>query len=168
MSVQNNRFLTFQLSQETYGLPITKVKEIIGVMDINVVPGMPDYVRGVINLRGKIIPALDLRLRFGFPEEEMDDRTCIIVVENPEGQSGELTGIIVDRVSEVLDINEESIEEPPAYGNDGEDEFINGMGKMEDRVIMLLNSDRITGNVEAGSTGEEAKDGKNGGHDVEV
>ena len=143
MTVQLNRFLTFLLGEETYGLPIIKVKEIIGMMKITSIPGMPEYVKGVINLRGKIIPAIDLRLKFGFSEEKYDDRTCIIVVEINDSQESRLTGVIVDRVWEVLDINGENIEDPPAYGTSTDNEFLYGMGKMEDKVIMLIDSDKI-------------------------
>ncbi len=164
MAVQLNRYLTFLLGDEIYGLSIIKVKEIIGMMKITNVPGMPDYVKGVINLRGKIIPAIDLRQKFGFSEAEYDDRTCIIVVEINNAQENRLTGVIVDRVWEVLDIDKENIEDPPAYGNSIDDDFLYGIGKMDDKVIMLLDSDRIIKKKDLGEIfTEEETMIKNGG-----
>ena len=143
MAVQENKFLTFMIGKEVYGLPILKVTEIIGMMKITHVPGMPEYVKGVINLRGKIIPTLDLRLKFGLESRDYDDKTSIIVVEiNREG-SGHLSGLIVDTVWEVVAIEEENIELPPTYGNNINNEFISGIGKKKDKVIILLNADKI-------------------------
>ena len=141
MAEEKNKYLTFILGNETYGLPILKVREIIGMMSITHVPGMPEYVKGVINLRGKIIPVLDLRLKFNFESIEYDDRTCIIIVEiNREGKS-QLSGLVVDTVWEVLDIDKDNIEPPPYSGNDNE--FLHGIGKAKDKVIMILNTDKI-------------------------
>ncbi len=143
MALQENKHLTFMIGKEVYGLPILKVTEIIGMMKITHVPGMPEYVKGVINLRGKIIPTLDLRLKFGLESREYDDKTSIIVVEINKDGNSHLSGLIVDTVSEVLDIEEENIELPPTYGNDINSEFISGIGKKNDKVIIILNADKI-------------------------
>lgn len=143
MALQENKYLTFMIGNEVYGLPILKVTEIIGMMTITHVPGMPEYIKGVINLRGKIIPTLDLRLKFGLEPRNYDDKTSIIVVEVRREGSSHLSGLIVDTVWEVLDIEDDNIELPPTYGNNINNEFISGIGKKKDNVIILLNADKI-------------------------
>jgi purine-binding chemotaxis protein CheW len=128
------KYLTFGLGVEEYGLEILKVREIIGLMSITGVPRTPEYVKGVINLRGKVIPVIDLRLKFHMPEIDHTEETCIIVVD----VGGLEVGIIVDRVSEVLDIVADDIEDPPSLGTEVNTEFILGMGKANGRVTMLL------------------------------
>lgn len=128
------KYLTFMLAEEEYGLDVLKVREIIGVPNIAAVPRTPDHVKGVINLRGKIIPVVDLRLKFGMDEAEHTDETCIIVVDVQDRQ----TGILVDRVSEVLDIAGEDIEDPTSLGETVDTDLILGMGKAEGRVAILL------------------------------
>ena len=135
---RSGKYLTFKLAGEEYGVEIMKVREINGVMDITAVPRMPAHVKGVINLRGKVIPVVDLRLKFGLEEIEHTEQTCIIVVN-----VGKEIGIIVDTVSEVLDINETDIEPAPALGGALDTSFILGMGKMGDEVKILLNIDRV-------------------------
>ena len=132
------KFLTFRLADGEYGIEILKVREINGVMDITAVPQMPIYMKGVINLRGKVIPIVDLRLKFGLPEVEQTEQTCTIVVN-----VGKEIGIIVDTVSEVLDIPGESIEPPPSLGATVDTDFILGMGKANNGVKILLNIDRV-------------------------
>ncbi len=132
------KYLTFKLAEEEYGVEILKVREINGVMDITTVPQMPVYMKGVINLRGKVIPVIDLRLKFGFEEIEHTEQTCIIVVD-----VGKEIGIIVDTVSEVLDIKGESVEQPPAMGGSVDTSFILGMGKVGDAVKILLDIDKV-------------------------
>lgn len=136
---QADKFLTFILGQEEYGIEIKYVTEIIGIQNIAEVPDMPHYIKGVINLRGKVIPVMDVRLRFGLQEREYDDRTCIIVI-NIDEQS---VGLIVDRVSEVLDIPEAQVEPPPRVRSGGSSRFIQGMGKVGDRVKILLNAHQL-------------------------
>lgn len=137
------KYLTFVLGGEEYGLEILKVREIIGLMDITTVPRTPSYVRGVINLRGKIIPVVDLRVKFGMESVEMTEETCIIVVEVVrDGKSVEM-GILVDKVSEVLDIVEEEIEEAPSFGSGFDTDFILGMAKTKNSVKILLNIDAV-------------------------
>ncbi len=143
--VREDKYLTFALAKEEYGIGIKKVKEIIGMMPVTSVPRTPDYVKGVINLRGKVIPVVDLRLRFGLEAVEHTDRTCIIVVEI-QGSSGKLViGIIVDSVSEVLNIKGSDIEDTPAFGATLDTEYIQGMAKMEGGVKILLDIDRVLG-----------------------
>ncbi len=139
-----NKYLTFTLGEEEYGLDILMVKEIIGMLDITRVPRLPDFVLGVINLRGKIIPVVDLRRKFGLEPQEDTKETCIIVVDL--GRT--LMGMRVDRVSEVLDLAPEDIEDTPSFGAEVQTDFITGMGKAGERVIMLLDISRVL-------TGEE-------------
>jgi len=133
------KYLTFVLADEVYGLEILKVREIIGMMDITAVPRTPDFVKGVINLRGKVIPVVDLRLKFGMPPAETTEQTCIIVVNVGNVEMG----IVVDMVSEVLDINEDAIDDTPSFGVSVNTDFILGMGKAEDRVSILLDISQV-------------------------
>jgi purine-binding chemotaxis protein CheW len=143
MSQRAGKYLTFKLLKEEYGLEILKVQEIIGIMNVTSVPKMPGYVRGVINLRGKIIPVVDLRLKFEMDNQEDTERTCIIVVQIDGGEHEVTIGIIVDEVSEVLDVAEDQIEEPPSFGGSVNTEFILAMGKIGDKVIMFLDIDKV-------------------------
>ncbi len=143
MTDREGKYLTFKLAGEEYGISILKIKEIIGMMPITSVPQTPDFVKGVINLRGKVIPVVDLRLRFGMESIEYTERTCIIVVEI-EGQAGTvMIGIVVDAVSEVLNIKGEDIEETPTFGAKLNTDYILGMAKMEGGVKILLNIDQV-------------------------
>lgn len=138
------KFLTFALGGEEFGLEILKVREIIALMEITRVPRMPGFIRGVINLRGKVIPVVDLRVKFGMQEVEDTLETCVIVVFLGEM----LMGVIVDKVSEVLDIPEEDIEDTPDFGVSIDTGFIMGMGKPRDKVIMLLDIDMVLSETE--------------------
>ncbi|MCF8082679.1 MAG: chemotaxis protein CheW [Deltaproteobacteria bacterium] len=143
MADKEGKYLTFTLAEEEYGIGILKIKEIIGMMPITTVPQTPEFVKGVINLRGKVIPVVDLRLRFGMGEIDYTDRTCIIVVEI-QGQAGiVLMGIVVDSVSEVLNIKADEIEETPTFGTKLNTEYILGMAKMEGSVKILLDISRV-------------------------
>jgi purine-binding chemotaxis protein CheW len=133
-TVDGGKFLTFQLKDEEYGLEILKVREIMGLMDITTVPQTPAYVKGVINLRGQVIPVIDLRLKFGMEEGEYDKRTCIVVV-NVDGLQ---MGIVVDTVSEVMDIEASDIEATPSFGTKLHTDYILGMGKVQGEVKILL------------------------------
>jgi purine-binding chemotaxis protein CheW len=137
------KYLTFAINKEEYGLEILKVREIFGVMDITAVPRTPDYVEGVINLRGQVIAVIDLRTKFGMPRAEQTEQTCIIVVEICRDGRKLNTGIIVDKVSEVLSIAAEQIEEPPTFGANVDTDFILGMGKIGQSVKILLDIDRV-------------------------
>jgi len=138
------KYLTFTLGSEEYGVGILKVREIIGIMEITPVPHTPSYIKGVINLRGRVIPVLDLRLKFGMERQDYNERTCIIVVE-VEGHSGAVqVGMLVDEVSEVLNISAQEIEAPPALGGiDTVTDNILGMGKIKGKVKILLDVDRV-------------------------
>jgi len=140
---QEGKYLTFSLAGEEYGIGILKVKEIIGMMPITMVPQTPHYVKGVINLRGKVIPVVDLRLKFGLPPMEYTERTCIIVVEITGTTQKVLMGIVVDTVSEVLNIKAQEIEETPNFGGDLQTEYILGMAKVEGGVKILLDIDKV-------------------------
>ena len=142
-SEREGKYLTFTLAEEEYGIGILKIKEIIGMMPVTTVPQTPDFVKGVINLRGKVIPVMDLRLRFGMEAIDYTERTCIIVVEI-EGTAGHIQiGIVVDSVSEVLNINGEDIEDTPTFGTKLNTEYILGMAKTESSVKILLDIDRV-------------------------
>ena len=140
---KEGKYLTFTLGGEEYGIGILKIKEIIGMLPVTTMPQTPDFVKGVINLRGKVIPVMDLRLRFGMDAMDYTERTCIIVVEIA-GSSGTIQiGIVVDSVSEVLNIKGEDIEETPAFGTKLNTDYILGMAKMEGGVKILLDIDRV-------------------------
>jgi purine-binding chemotaxis protein CheW len=143
---KGGKYLTFALGKEEYGLEILKVREIIGYMDITAIPQTPDYVKGVINLRGQVIPVIDLRAKFGMESTERTDETCIIVVEINSGKNRFSTGIVVDRVSEVLDIAGGNIENSPEFGSSVDTQFILGMGKVGESVKILLDIDKVLQN----------------------
>ena len=137
------KYLTFELGGEVYGLEILKVQEIIGIMNVTRVPRTPEFVRGVINLRGQVIPVIDLRLKFGLESREDTEKTCIIVVQVVCADSEVTMGIIVDEVSEVLDIELEQIEGTPSFGSSVDTDFILGMGKIAEKVVMMLDVDKV-------------------------
>lgn len=140
---REGKYLTFTLADEEYGIGILKIKEIIGMMPITTVPQTPAYVKGVINLRGKVIPVVDLRLRFGMEAIDYTERTCIIVVEIA-GEAGiVLIGTVVDAVSEVLNIKGDDTEDTPTFGTKLDTDYILGMAKMEGGVKILLDIDRV-------------------------
>jgi len=156
MAEREGKYLTFTLAEEEYGIGILKIKEIIGMMPITSVPQTPEFVKGVINLRGKVIPVIDLRLRFGMGEIDYTERTCIIVVEI-EGQTGTvMIGIVVDSVSEVLNIKGEDIEDTPTFGTKLNTEYILGMAKMEGGVKILLEIDRVLSSEEVAALDKAA------------
>jgi len=140
---REGKYLTFSMAAEEYGIGILKVKEIIGLMAITVIPQTPPYVKGVINLRGKIIPVVSLRLKFGMAEIDYTDRTCIIVVEVKTSTGHVQMGIVVDAVSEVLNIRNAEIEDTPTFGTSLNTDFILGMAKAENGVKILLDIDKV-------------------------
>lgn len=144
ITIDEGKFLTFSLGKEEYGVEILKIREIIGIMDITTVPQTPDYMKGVINLRGKVIPVIDLRLKFSMEEVEYTQETCVIVVE----VSKSLIGIIVDNVSEVLDIKSGEIEAPPQFGQEIDTSFIMGLGKAKGKIIILLDIEKVLSSEE--------------------
>lgn len=150
MAEKEGKYLTFTLAEEEYGIGILKIKEIIGMMPITSVPQTPEFLKGVINLRGKVIPVMDLRLKFGMEEMDYTERTCIIVVEI-EGQACTIMiGLVVDAVSEVLNIKTDDIEDAPNFGANLDSEYILGMAKMEGGVKILLDIDRVLSTEEIG------------------
>jgi purine-binding chemotaxis protein CheW len=138
------KYLAFHLGREEFAIQVLKVREIMGIQDITAVPQTPAFVKGVINLRGKVIPVVDLRLKFGLPEMEYTQRTCIIVVQiqAPDG-SISLTGIIVDEVSEALNIAAAEIEDTPDFGDGASTPYILGMAKSKGKVKILLDIDKV-------------------------
>lgn len=148
MTEREGKYLTFTLDKEEYGLEILKVREIIGMMEITSVPQTPNYVKGVVNLRGRVIPVIDLRLKFGLPATEWTERTCIIVVD-VRGEAGVMQmGIVVDAVSEVMNILGDDIEPTPSFGTRLNTQYILGIAKVRGRVKILLDIDKVL-------TGEE-------------
>ena len=145
------KYLTFKLDVEEFGLEILKVQEIIKMMDITRVPRTPEFVRGVINLRGKVIPVIDLRLKFGMESLANTDKTCIIVVQVARRESTLTMGIIVDEVSEVLDITNEEIEPAPSFGTSLDTQFILGMAKTKGSVKILLDINKVLASDEIAS-----------------
>jgi purine-binding chemotaxis protein CheW len=140
---KEGKYLTFVLASEEFGLEILKVREIIGYMDITAVPQTPHHVKGVINLRGQVIPVVDLRAKFGMDSTDRTEETCIIVVEISQGDRNFSTGIVVDRVQEVLDIPGGDIEEAPQFDSSVNTDFILGMGKIGESVKILLDIDKV-------------------------
>ena len=153
-SSELHKYLTFVLGSVYYGLDIQYVREIIGMQEITVVPDVPEFIKGVINLRGKVIPVMDVRRRFNMESRPYDDRTCIIVIHVDDW----LVGLVVDTVSEVLDIPQGEIEPPPeAFGfGQRQDHFIAGMGKVGDEVRMLIDAQKLLGHQSPPSSGFEA------------
>ena len=147
---KEGKYLTFALANEEYGLEILKVREIIGYMEITAVPQTPHHVKGVINLRGQVIPVIDLRAKFGMETTDVTEETCIIVVEISQGARSFSTGIVVDHVQEVLDIDGKDIEAAPQFGSAVDTNFILGMGKIGDSVKILLDIDKVLGGDDLG------------------
>ncbi|MEE9911713.1 MAG: chemotaxis protein CheW [Deltaproteobacteria bacterium] len=143
MADKEGKYLTFCLAGEEYGIGILKVKEIIGIMPITVVPQTPKYIKGVINLRGKVIPVIDLRLKFTLAAADFTERTCIIVVEIMTTGRTIMMGIVVDSVSEVLNIKAADIEATPSFGTKLNTDYILGMAKTGGSIKILLDIDRI-------------------------
>jgi len=150
MADKEGKYLTFMLADEEYGIGILKVKEIIGMMPITTVPQTPPFVKGVINLRGKVIPVVDLRLKFGIKATDYTERTCIIVVEIPSETDTFQIGIVVDAVSEVLNIKGEDVEATPSFGSSLDTSYILGMAKIEGGVKILLDIDQVLIREEVG------------------
>ena len=137
---QDNKYLTFNISKEVYGIDIGDITEIIEMQKITEVPDMPKFVKGVINLRGKVIPVMDLRLRFNMQERECDDRTCVVIVKIKETS----IGFIVDRVLEVVDIPDSDIDLPPQFKTvSGYERYVTGIGKIGENVKILLDAQKI-------------------------
>lgn len=145
---REGKYLTFSLGGEEYGIGILKVKEIIGLMTITPIPQTPEHIKGVINLRGKVIPVVDLRLKFGIAAMDYTERTCIIVTEISSGTKKIPMGIVVDSVSEVLNIKAVEIEDTPSFGSRLDTAYILGMAKIGQSVKILLDIDKVMGGRE--------------------
>lgn len=148
-----DKYLTFRLADEDYGVEIRFVLEIIGLQKITVVPDLPNFVKGVINLRGKIIPVIDIRTRFNFSFRDYDDRTCIIVVD----VKGVQTGLIVDEVSEVIDIDEKNIQPPPKTAKTKKEKYIQGLGKINNTVKIILDIEHLLSSEDLENISEISK-----------
>ncbi len=148
MANREGKYLTFTLAEEEYGIGILKVKEIIGMMAITTVPQTPTYMKGVINLRGKVIPIVDLRLKFDMEAIDYTEKTCIIVVEVASSSQKVMIGILVDSVSEVLNIKGGDIEDTPNFGSHLNTDYILGMAKTGGKVKILLDIDKVLSNDE--------------------
>jgi purine-binding chemotaxis protein CheW len=152
------KYMTFKLADEEYGLEILKVRDVIGLMEITRVPRTRDFVRGVINLRGKVIPVVDLRVKFGMPPSALGEQTVIIVVQFTWADAAVTMGILVDEVLEVLSISDDHIEPPPNFGGGGLDtEFILGVGKEGQRVIFLLDIGPVLGAADVRTVSETVR-----------
>jgi purine-binding chemotaxis protein CheW len=138
------KYLTFSLGEEHYGLEILRVQEIVGLLPVTRVPRLPAMVAGVVNLRGRVIPVVDLRLAFGMQRSAMDERSCIVVVSVQRGSDAStVMGVLVDEVSDVVDLVDNDIEETPEFGTAVDTSFIKGVGRLEGRVVLLLDIDRV-------------------------
>ena len=140
-AADNGQFLTFTLQNEEYGIEILKVQEIKGFSKITPIPNAPPFVRGVMNLRGTVVPIIDLRARFSMTEKEYDQFTCIVVVN----VGSRVVGLVVDTVSDVLNIPNDAIADPPELTTAGDASCITGMGKLGERIVMLLDTGRLVG-----------------------
>lgn len=144
------KYLTFQLAQEEFGIRVLKVREIMGLQEITAVPQTPGHIKGVINLRGKVVPLIDLRLKFGMPPAEYTTRTCIIVTQVRAESGSVLMGIVVDGVSEVLNLTGPEIEDTPDFGQDVSSQYLLGMAKSKGKVKILLDIDKVLSTQEIG------------------
>jgi len=142
---QEGKYLTFSLAGEEYGFDILRVREIVGLMPITKLPEAPFFFKGVVNLRGQLIPVIDLRLRFGLAETGYSERTCIIVVELETGKGKKAVGLVVDSVSEVVNVKTSEIEEPPDFGMEAKTDYISGIANIQEELIVLLDVGRIVG-----------------------
>jgi len=145
---RSGKYLTFRLAREEFAIQVLRVREIMGMQDITAVPQTPHYMKGVINLRGKIVPVIDLRLKFGFPEVEATSATCIIVVQLQSGKETLLMGLLVDAVSEVLNFAAADIENTPDFGQGVTTPYLLGIAKMKGAVKILLNIDEVLSTTE--------------------
>jgi purine-binding chemotaxis protein CheW len=146
--LEGGKYLTFALDQEIYGIPIKTAKEIIGMQEVTRIPKTKDYFKGVVNLRGKIVPIMDLRLKFAMDEKAYTDRTCIIIIEVNFNAGRRLLGIVVDAVTEVRNIQKNDLEEL-GYDSQTEGDLLLGLGKLNDKVILILDIEKIVNKEDA-------------------
>ncbi len=157
----SNQYVTFCLGDEEYGVDILNVQEIIGLTSFTRVPYLPDFIKGVINLRGIVVPVIDLRLRFNLEKVEYNDRTCIVIIKVGE----RVIGAIVDAVTEVLEIQEDMIDPSPSFGGGVSTEFIEGMGKLDKRLVVLLNVEKLLSDVEMKELEKLPEEGSSAGEE---
>jgi purine-binding chemotaxis protein CheW len=153
-SHEPTQYLTFMLAREPFAIGILRIKEIIEYQGVTEVPMMPPCVRGVINLRGAVVPVLDVLARFGRPSSEITKRTCIVIVEVESADGRQVMGLMVDAVNEVLDIAAADIEPPPAFGARIRTDFLQGVGKVRGKFVLLLDVDRVLSVDEIAAFGE--------------
>jgi len=146
--MKEGKYLTFHLAEEEFGIGILKVKEIIGMMSFTPIPRTPEFVKGVINLRGKVIPVIDLRLKFGMDSIAYDERTCIVVAQVRAAEGATSIGIVVDSVNEVANVKAEEVEDTPSFGVSLDTAYILGMAKTGENVRILLDIDRVLGEAD--------------------
>jgi purine-binding chemotaxis protein CheW len=158
-SLEPTQYLTFMLAGEVFAIGILVIKEIIEYHNLTEVPMMPPSVRGVINLRGSVVPVMDLLARFGRPTSEITKRTCIVIVEVESGEERQIIGVVVDAVNEVLDILPADIEPPPAFGARIRNDFILGMGKVKGKFVILLDVNHVLSLDELGAVAAAASEG---------
>ena len=158
-SEQPRQYLTFTLGSEVFAIGILAIKEIIEYSSLTTVPMMPGYVRGVINVRGAVVPVLDLSVRFGKPASPVTKRTCIVIIEISTAGERQDVGVVVDSVDSVLDIPPQQIEPPPAFGARISTDFIQGMGKVNGRFVILLDVNRVLAPEEAALLQTDANPG---------
>lgn len=158
----HGKLLTISLSEREYGIPILEAREVVGMQNIDPVPRTPEFMKGVINLRGKIVPVIDLRLKFGMSEKDVTKETCIVVVDI----KGKMTGIIVDQLVGVVTVNEDEYESKPSLGHNINADFVAGMVKLDERVIIVLEVEKILGNDELCIL-ENTDNSENGGNENE-
>ena len=144
----SNQFVTFRIGEETYAIDVFKIREILEVPDITKVPGMPPMIRGVINIRGSVVPVLDLRMQFGQEATEETEDTAVIVTEMAHDEDIIQMGIMVDAAKEVITLEPEEIEEPPRLGIFIDNKYLSGMGKLDDEFVIILNIDKILSDEE--------------------
>lgn len=154
-ALQNNeragKYLTFQLGTEEFGIQVLKIREIMGIQEITTVPQTPGWMKGVINLRGRVVPVIDLRLKFGMPSVPYTPRTCIVVAQVETESDQMLMGLVVDEVSEVVNIAASEIEDAPSFGSNVPTPYILGMAKQKGKVKILLDIDQALSSSELGS-----------------
>jgi purine-binding chemotaxis protein CheW len=156
---RSGKYLVFQLGREEFGVHVLKVREIMGLQEITAVPQTPPYVKGVLNLRGKVVPVIDLRAKFGLEQAEYTQRTCIVVIEVSSGEQTLLMGVIVDGVSEVLNVQDNEIEDAPEFGSGTKVSFVKGLAKVKGKVKILLDIDRALSVEDLGGMGLDSAAG---------
>lgn len=154
---KTTQFLTFTLAGEVFGVEIAQVKEVLEYTVLTKIPKTPDFMRGVINLRGGVVPVVDMRRKFGMPEMERTVNTCIIILDVVSGEGSLIVGAVADSVKEVRNLDPDQVEPPPRIGTALRTDFIRGMGKQDDHFIILLNTDRVFSSEEMGQLQEAGK-----------